>query len=205
MASNSKVALLCAYTLASAKRYDDAEALILTDIEVSKTPEAMDLLARIRVEQGDRAEARRLWQEIQSIHPEHTPSRIALRNLDRPAPRLSATAKLYIALALTLLAGIFIGCFIGCPSASQERIHLRWEQMATSADITALQAYQGKIERIIIASNFFDQARNIAQRNVLKELLASALGLAQEQVLIGSARPQTPADAIDLELILKKE
>ncbi|MGN0887020.1 MAG: hypothetical protein ACI4RT_08515, partial [Candidatus Spyradenecus sp.] len=66
MSSNqTKVALLCAYTLARAGHYGEAEALILSDGELSKTTEAMDLLARIRAEQGDEGEARRLWQEIQ--------------------------------------------------------------------------------------------------------------------------------------------
>ena len=45
MASNAKTALLCAYALASARRYAEAEALILSEPEAAKTAEALDLLA----------------------------------------------------------------------------------------------------------------------------------------------------------------
>ncbi len=205
MANNSKVALLCAYTLASAGRYDDAEALILTDVEVSRTSEAMDLLARIRVEQGDRAEARRLWQEVQLRDPNHAPSRIALKNLDRAPSRFSCRTKWWASLAAAAIGGIVIGAWLlGGPSAP-DTVQVRWEQMATTADLTALQAYQGTVDRIVVSSNFFDQSKNVAQRSVLKELLCSALGLAQEEVLMGAARPDAPAEAIDLELILKTE
>ncbi len=205
MANNSKVALLCAYTLASAGRYEDAEGLLLSDVEVSKTPEAMDLLARIRTEQGDRAEARRLWQEILSVHSGHEPSRRALRVLDKSPYRFSCRTLWWMSIIGTFLVSFILGGWLFAGSSAPEVVAVRWERMATGDDLAALEPYRGKVARVVVASSFFDQAKNIAQRSVLRELLASALGLTEDAVLMGAPAAGTPGETIDLELQLKKD
>ena len=161
MANNARTALLCAYTLATAKHYAEAEALILSDTDVAKTPEALDLLARIRAEQGDVAEARRLWQEIVSLDPDNKSARRALRNLGKPPRRwwmkiVVAAGKRLAALTVGLGVGLVVGGIGGGTLAkafANERImqieanalisvdRLQWPGIPTARDLAALPAW----------------------------------------------------------------
>ncbi len=186
MANNAKIALLCAYTLASAKQYTEAEALILSDGELAKTTEAMDLLARVRAEQGDVAEARRLWQEIQALHPEHRPSRLALRNLGRSARLRSPIAALAIlVLPLVLALGVVIGAVLPRPAA-ETRAELCWDvELPTAAHLETLEPYRGKVTSVCLSAPFFSDPSRVAHRALLAELIADRLDLAQSAIFIG--------------------
>ncbi len=203
MASDSKIALLCAYTLASAEHYGEAEALILSDTELAKTPEAMDLLARIRTEQGDFAEARRLWQEIQTIHPEHKPSAVALKALLKHPRRFSCRALWVGALILGLLLGVLLGGFCGScgePAEKEPLAVLLWDDIPTAEKMNALVGYKGQVKRILISSSFFNHPKRVANRELLTQYLASLLEVPTDAIYLGAPLPGQAPDAIRVEL-----
>ena len=196
---NAKTALLCAYTLACAKQYAKAEGLILSDTELAKTPEAMDLLARIRVEQGDLAEARRLWQEIQALHPEHRPSQIALRNLDKPPRKQRDRLWLTLGGAMLLIGGILLGLFF----AHREPDHIAtfdWPTLPNQRALQQLGQYRGQAVRVTLGSEFLSDPKRTANRAVLTELVSQALGVKPECIFLAQAPEGLPAGAIRVEL-----
>lgn len=203
MANNAKIALLCAYTLASARRYAEAEALILSDGELAKTTEAMDLLARVRAEQGDAAEARRLWQEIQSLHPEHAPSRLALRNLGKPPRNVPWRAVCCLLAPLMLAAGMAAGAALTLWKAPPAPVTMVWPAVPTGQQLGQLAAYKGSVARVCLASDFFSDPARTAQRAVLAQLLADALGVAPADVFLAGAAAGQPAGTLRVELTLR--
>ena len=198
MANDNKTALLCAYTLASAGRYSDAEALLLSGNEAARSVEAMDLLARIRVEQGDIPEARRLWQSIQSFRPEHAPSREALKALDRPSRILPFRHALVWALPLALALGVLAGMWFARPKAP---VAVVWPGIPTGAHLEALSVHRGKVQRVLLSSDFFADARRVSHRELLAQYLADALGVAPGEVFISSAQAGQAEGTIRVELI----
>lgn len=213
MANNSKVALLCAYTLAKAKRYADAEALLLSDHALTKTVEALDLLARIHAERGELAEARRIWQEIQTVHPEHEPSRRALANLGK-APRKNLWKGLTFA---ALIVGLLVGVLLGrmCTSAPAEAPEeeppepvptvmkpgaIRWNGIPNSEQFALLQAYRGTVSRVLVSTDFFAEPKRVAHRAILAEMLGEALGIPKGAVFIGGGAPGESPETLLLEL-----
>ncbi len=198
MASNTKVALLCAYTLASAKRYSEAEELLLSDGELAKTIEAMDLLARIRSEQGDTAEARRLWQEIQTLHPEHVPSRKALRNLGKCPRVFPWRLFLSVGIPLILLIGACLGFWVS--NARQQAQTVVWPGIPTGEMLQTLHDYQGRVGRVLVSSHFFSQTDHLKQRAVLTRLIGEALDLPASQLFIGEGCPEQSQETIILTL-----
>lgn len=195
--NNTKVALLCAYTLARAARYGEAEALILSDSELAKTTEAMDLLARIRAEQGDEGEARRLWQEIQLIHPEHEPSRKALKALGKTAVEVPWKALCLLLLPLVLAGGMVVGALL----RSRERgWQVEWESLPRAAELEALSAYRGKVAQVLISTRFFSKPERLGNRALLTDYVAAAVGVAPEAVFIGQA-PEEAGERIRVTLV----
>ena len=198
MSSNqTKVALLCAYTLARAGHYGEAEALILSDGELSKTTEAMDLLARIRAEQGDEGEARRLWQEIQLIHPEHAPSRKALKALGKTAFVMPWKALCLLLAPLVLAAGMVVGYLLAERKGDWQ---VTWEGIPRAEELKALEAYRGRTERVLISTRFFSVPERLGHRALLSTYIAEAVGVAPEAVFIGDA-PETAGESITLTLV----
>ena len=198
MSSNqTKVALLCAYTLARAGHYGEAEALILSDGELSKTTEAMDLLARIRAEQGDEGEARRLWQEIQLIHPEHAPSRKALKALGKTAFVMPWKALCLLLTPLFLAAGMVVGYLLAERKGDWQ---VTWEGIPRTEELKALEAYRGRTERVLISTRFFSVPERLGHRALLSAYIAEAVGVPPEAVFIGDA-PETAGERITLTLV----
>ena len=208
MGNNTKTALLCAYTLASAKRYGEAEALLLSDAELAKTTEALDLLARVYAEQGDVAEARRIWQNIQMHHPEHRPSALALKNLDRPPRAPLGERAVWCAAALAFALGCCVAWGIFAlrsepPPPPARTAEVSWPGIPTGRDLKALAAYRGQVTRLCLSADFFADPARAAQRRVLTDALAATLGLAPSAVFLAEAAPGTPEGAIRLELTLR--
>lgn len=198
MSSNqTKVALLCAYTLARAGHYGEAEALILSDGELSKTTEAMDLLARIRAEQGDEGEARRLWQEIQLIHPEHAPSRKALKALGKTAFVMPWKALCLLLAPLFLAAGMVVGFLLAERKGDWQ---VTWEGIPRTEELKALEAYRGRTERVLISTRFFSVPERLGHRALLSTYIAEAVGVAPEAIFIGDA-PEATGESITLTLV----
>lgn len=198
MSSNqTKVALLCAYTLARAGHYGEAEALILSDGELSKTTEAMDLLARIRAEQGDEGEARRLWQEIQLIHPEHAPSRKALKALGKTAFVMPWKALCLLLVPLFLAAGMVVGFLLAERKGDWQ---VTWEGIPRTEELKALEAYRGRTERVLISTRFFSVPERLGHRALLSAYIADAVGVPPEAVFIGDA-PEATGERITLTLV----
>jgi type VI secretion system protein ImpK len=74
-----------AANLARAGRYDAAE-LLLRDLAVfHPAPEVLDLLARVRAQQGRLAEARAFWRQVDLIEPGHSGAQAALHRIARIA------------------------------------------------------------------------------------------------------------------------
>ncbi len=196
---NAKTALLCAYTLACAKQYAKAEGLILSDTELAKTPEAMDLLARIRVEQGDIAEARRLWQEIQSLHPEHRPSHLALRNLDKPPRKQRSRTWAIIGGVVVLLIGFLLGAFF-MHREPDRIVTFDWPNLPNMQALRQLEQYRGQVVRITLGSEYLSDPKRSAHRAVLTDMVSQALGVKPECVFLAQAPEGLPAGAIRVEL-----
>lgn len=201
MASNAKTALLCAYALASARRYAEAEALILSEPEAAKTAEALDLLARIRAEQGDAAEARRLWREILSAQPDNRAAKVALRNLGK-RPRGDARWRWACAVAAALLAGLGAGLLLrgGAAAEPAEPVRLTWTGIPNARDLAALGAWKGQTARVTLGSAFFSDPARTAHRAVLTALVSQALGIPEEAVFLGKAPADAPEGSIRVEL-----
>lgn len=201
MASNAKTALLCAYTLARARQYAEAEALILSHDELSKTPEAIDLLARIRMEEGDTAEARRLWQSIQTLYPEHTPSRNALKAMGKRPVRLPWRALLAGMIPVALVAGFLIGCHRSVAPEPSKTLEVTWDNIPTAAKIAALSEYKGRTKRVCISSHFFSRLDRLTSRDLLTSLVAAAVDVPETDVFLGKA----PADAGETAIVVELE
>lgn len=184
MANDAKIALLAAYTLARAQRYGEAEGLILSEPEVAKTPEGMDLLARIRMEKNDIPEARRLWQEILTLHPEFTAARKALKSLGKSPIQIpwKMIAVLFPPMALAM--GLVIGAILREPTPPAS---FYWDRIPTSTELEQLRPYCNRTLRVRVASRFFSDPKRLGQRTVLTELFANALGVAQHEIFIGQA------------------
>ena len=208
MANNAKTALLCAYALASAKHYAEAESLILSDAEVAKTPEALDLLARVRAEQGDVAEARRLWREILLTQPDNKSAKAALRNLGKPPRRrwllaLGVAGGWVAALVVGLAVGLgIVGGTLVKAFADEQAMQieantlvcvdrLQWSGIPTARELAALTPYRGRVSTVTLGSAFFADPARSAQRAVLTAMVAEALGLPESNVFLG----KPPANA----------
>ena len=202
-ANNAKTALLCAYTLASARHYPEAEALILSDAELAKTPEAMDLLARIRAEQGDLPEARRLWQEIQALHPEHRPSRQALRHLGkRPHARAGRWLGMAAAALVGLLAGASVAAAVARPPQAEPDLTATWRLpgIPTGQALADIAAHRGRTARVALRSDFFSDPARVAQRAVLVGMVSQAAGISPANVYLSQAPDGAPAGSFTVEL-----
>lgn len=184
MANDAKIALLAAYTLARAQRYGEAEGLILSEPEVAKTPEGMDLLARIRLEKNDIPEARRLWQEILTIHPEFTAAHKALKSLGKSPIQIPWKMVAILFPPMTLAMGLVIGAILREP---KKPAVFQWEHIPTSVELEQLRPYYNKAKQVRIASRFFSDPKRLGQRAVLTELFANALGVQQHDIFIADA------------------
>ncbi len=76
--------LLHSYCLATAESYEEAERLLAANPDVAQSAAGLDVLARIRMEQGDEATARRLWRAVLEREPGHPGATAALGLLDNP-------------------------------------------------------------------------------------------------------------------------
>lgn len=184
MANDAKIALLAAYTLARAQRYGEAEGLILSEPEVAKTPEGMDLLARIRLEKNDIPEARRLWQEILTIHPEFTAAQKALKALGKPPIRIPWPMIAILFPPLMLAMGLVIGAILREP---KQPTVFYWENIPTSAELDQLRPHYNSAKQVQISSRFFSDPKRLGQRAVLTELFSNALGVNQHDIFIAQA------------------
>lgn len=201
MANKAKTALLCAYTLARAGQYAEAEALILSHDELSKTPEAIDLLARIRIEEGDEAEARRLWQSIQTIYPEYQPARNALKVIGKRQFRFRWWILAVIALPICFALGLLMGTSPFFTRAQERTVCIDWETLPTAAKINELSAYKGTTARVCVTSHFFATPDKLFSRAILTEYIGQALELPPEAIFIGSAPEDFAPEAIRVELL----
>ena len=199
MANRAKVALLCAYTLARARQYSEAEALILSHEELSRTPEAIDLLARIRMEEGDIPEARRLWQGIQTNYPEHEPSRVALKMIGKPQMKVRWALVWASLLPFVLGIGVLLGLFLQT-NAVPQRVVVDWDRLPSQATLDTLSVYRGKATRVNVASRFFVDPEKVVSRALLTELMAQVLDLPESAIFLGDAPAELSDEMIRVEL-----
>jgi len=81
---NTDDLILRSYALSTTGLYEEAEALLKSDADALKSVSGLDLLARLRVEQGDDISARRLWQQVLEMDPSNIRALAALRMLGTP-------------------------------------------------------------------------------------------------------------------------
>lgn len=79
--------------LARAGRYDDAEALLRDLVPAGLPAPALDLLARIRAQQGRLAEAKALWVQLSQLNPCDQATQAALRRIARIEGRHHGTGS----------------------------------------------------------------------------------------------------------------
>ncbi len=81
--------------LARAGRYEDAEVILEAMLPAGMPVAALDLLARIRAQQGRLAEAKALWLQVSQLNPQDAAARAALARIDKiesRKPSRTATA-----------------------------------------------------------------------------------------------------------------
>ena len=103
---NTDDVILRSYALSSTGLYYEAECLLTSDPAALKSAAGLDLLARLRVEQGDDVSARRLWQQVLDLEPGHEGALAAIRMLDTPW-RIKAWGRLVFRLS----GMIVVTCF----------------------------------------------------------------------------------------------
>lgn len=79
----AQIVLSRATELAREGRYKDAECLLEALLPAGLSTSALDLLARIRAQQGRLAEARALWLQISQLNPGDTAARAALERIGK--------------------------------------------------------------------------------------------------------------------------
>ncbi len=81
------IVLSRATELAREGRYEDAECLLEALLPAGLPTPALDLLARIRAQQGRLAEAKALWLQMSQVNPGDTGARAALDRIDKMEAR----------------------------------------------------------------------------------------------------------------------
>ncbi|MDO5461943.1 MAG: hypothetical protein Q4F99_00425 [bacterium] len=198
MANNyqSSTLLLCAYTLAKAKRYAEAEAMILSNAEISKTAPAIDLLARLRIEQGDIIEARRLWEELTATHPDYLPARNALKHFETKSTCFTKKRCVVIAMFLLLGLGIFIGHMLNSqPKIPTPQVYT-WATLPRYVDLQYLNSHKGNVKRLSITSNLFADPTALARRQNLIDTLTYLLKIEPHQIYFAQNTPEASADVV---------
>ncbi len=204
MATNqAKNALLCAYTLAKAGRYSEAEAKVLSEPEISKQPAAIDFLARIRIEQGDVIEARRLWEELTISHPTYLPARLALKHLNKRKP-LFTRKRIAIILGLFLLSAAFMLGFSLAPMTAKEvtpQTHsYQWETLPMLSDLQTLTVHRGNVRRVYVSSYLFADPKALASRQNLIEALCFLLTIDAHQIYFAQGQVEMSLEDVLIEL-----
>lgn len=204
MATNqAKHALLCAYTLAKAGRYSEAEAKVLSEPEISKQPAAIDFLARVRVEQGDVIEARRLWEELTISHPSYLPARIALKNLNKRPPIFTRKRVTFIFSTLLLVGAFLLGFFLS-PKPKENvvppTISYQWETLPMLSDLQALSIHRDKVQRVYVSSHLFADPKALASRQNLIEALRYLLAIEAHQVYFAQGQLEKTLEDVLIEL-----
>src|SRR5437762_1974429 len=108
--ANADLAFLSASRLAASGKLEEAQALLCQEGQHPSTPQALDLLARIAVQSGDFARARKLWQVALQGNPSYEPAKKALDSLGTPWFALAATKRIAF-LAFVTAAGCL--AFVG--------------------------------------------------------------------------------------------
>ena len=101
--------LLQAYTLASSEQYDEALDLLSADKLLVSDETAIELRARILLENGDRASAKREWLNLLQINPENETAKEVLRNISGLRGWFWFKGKYYVAglVFVSLIFGAF--------------------------------------------------------------------------------------------------
>lgn len=187
--------LLCAYTLAKAKRYAEAEAMVLSNLEIAKTPPAMDLLARLRIEQGDNIEARRLWEELTATYPDYLPAQQALKYFDTKPSKITKKHCLIVAMLLLFGLGIFVGRLFNAPALPTPHTY-QWSTLPRYVDLQSLQQHKGNVQRLSIKSHLFADPTALARRQNLIDSICHLLAIAPHQIYFAQNTPDASADAV---------
>lgn len=122
---NPDAVLMSAYALATQERYDDAERLLESCPEAYQTISGQDLLARIRVAQGQVDQARQIWGRVLEAEPANVEAKSALEALDNQIQSPPDSRRKYlifgaIAVALGILISIIGALNREPPSIAQE-------------------------------------------------------------------------------------
>lgn len=105
--------LMAAYAFATQERYQEAEGLMQSCPESLQTIQGQDLLARIRVAQGRKDEARQLWHKIIEIDPTNDKAKSAVDALDAPKTLLMNKSSHYIGTACTIILTAMLAWMLG--------------------------------------------------------------------------------------------
>lgn len=125
--------------LAREGRYADAESLLRDRLAAGRTePEVLDLLARIKAQQGELREAEDRWRQASSLDPDNESYRSGLRRLARIQRR--RTRWPWVLLARTVIAAVVVGVGILA-------LWLAAERLGTLEDRVTELAAAGEAER----------------------------------------------------------
>jgi hypothetical protein len=101
---------LSASSLAACGRLDEARDMLCPNGVPPSTPQALDLLARIAVQTGDLAQARKLWESALKKNSSFEPAQKALASLGSPWFAIAVTKRIAL-----LMFATTVGClaFVG--------------------------------------------------------------------------------------------
>lgn len=129
--------------LAAARRYSEAEARLSAIKDGRKNPRVLDLLARIRAQQGRNAEAVELWQMAVQMDPANPDYRAGLAYVEKAGQRITHPNRLPgLLLRLTaglLLLGLLIAVFVRLGRLEQTLAALPAPSTAAVVDVTGLE------------------------------------------------------------------
>lgn len=154
----AQAALTVASGLARAGRHGEAEAAVKEMLpHYETTPSALDLLARIRAQQGRLLEAEALWTQASGLDPDNEAYRTALRRIAKIQRRpvwLGIVGPTLAALAIVLgiwLVGVSLAHRLDrLQTTTQSEIALvRGEQQGLAAQIRDLDRKHASVSRAV--------------------------------------------------------
>jgi tetratricopeptide (TPR) repeat protein len=108
--ANAELVFLQASGFAANGRLEEAKAMLCQGGQLPSTPKALDLLARITVQAGDFARARKLWQTALQLDPAYEPAKKALDSLSSSWFALAAAKRIGFLVFVTIAGCLaFVG------------------------------------------------------------------------------------------------
>lgn len=179
---SAEAILMSAYALATQERYDEARRLLASCPEALQSTSGQDLLARMALEQGMEDEAKRIWSQILSAHPDFEPAKKALDAFANPPEEQEDDERKNVPvlaiLVLALGAGLALwGLLRKSETVVQieERVQTNTVERIVNVPVPVTTVVTSVVEKVTIVTNAVpviqrEVVTNIVERVVTKEV-----------------------------------